>query len=909
MPTTPGTVAWHEMDAETALDRLGASPHGLTHEEASSRLGEYGPNEISVARGVSPWRILLHQFTSPLIYILLVAMIVTLAIGHHADAAVIAAVLVVNAVIGFIQEFRAENAMQALLEMVAPRAAVRRDGERREIEARGLVPGDIVLLESGDIVPADLRLIEESNLLVDEAILTGESVAVGKNAATLETGKGASLGDRLNMAFSGTAVASGRGRGVVVATGSRTQIGLIAGEMQATERALTPLQTRMKRFGNLVSVVILAVSVVVFFVGVSRGQSAGEMFLTAVAVAVSAIPEGLPVVMTVALAVGVRRMAKRNAIVRRLPAVETLGSCTVVLSDKTGTLTENRMTAQTLAAGGARYSFRGEGLDPAGEILGADGAQVDPEHNEPLRRALLAGVLNNEADLRRRDDGDGWRAIGDPTEVALLVAAGRAGLDRETLLDEHPRTHHVPFESDRQFSATINRGPDGRESVYVKGAPERVLEMCDRAIGAGGETPLDRESILEQADELARDGLRLLALAAGDTDEALDATRRGEPAGLSFLGLVGMIDPPRAEVRDAVRGCHRSGIRVIMCTGDHAATASAIAGRIGLEPDLEPGATPEVVTGAELARMDDDRLREVVARVRVFARMNPTQKLRIVGALRAIGEVVAVTGDGVNDAPALKAAHIGCAMGQTGTDVAKAASEMVLADDNFATIYAAVEEGRTAFSNIRKATNFLVAGAIGMVLAVLGAFVLGTPIPLLPAQILWVNVVTNGIQDVAMAFEPGERDQLERPPRSMREGVMSVYLIEQSVLVGMLFAVAAIGAYAWEIHQGMSGEYARTAATTMLVVFLALHIGSCRSEFRSIFRKSPLSNPVLLIGTLTALGVHVGSMYLGPTRALLRFEPLEARSWLTIIMFAPLVVVLVEAHKAVRGPGARRARR
>lgn len=925
------------------LEALGASAEGLSDEEAAQRLDRYGPNAIQSGGGTSRWKILLHQFTSPLIYVLLVAMVVTLVIGEYADAIVIAFVLGLNATIGFFQEYRAENAMQALLKMVSPKATVLRGGGRAELESKKLVPGDVVLLESGDLIPADVRIIEASQLRTDDSILTGESETVEKSPGATEGGKDTPLGDRRNMAYMGTAVASGRARAVVVATGAETQIGLIAGEMRTTERAQTPLQKRMHKFGNRVSVAIVLVCAVAFVVGLSQGVPASDMFLTAVAVAVAAIPEGLPIVMTVALAVCVRRMAKRNAIIRRLPAVETLGSCTVIMSDKTGTLTENRMTVQRVWAGGKRYEVSASGSQVAGEVreirnegdkeTRGDAVEFDADTmqrpEDPLCLAVLAGVLNNEAELKRRGPDDEPSVHGDPTEVALLVLGARAGVDQQAAKAAWRTDAEIPFESDRRFSARVVSLREGDRSLaLVKGAPERVLEMCETMrVGAGEDEPLDRDRVLEAASELAGEGLRVLALAAGLDKDAVHTTREGEPEALTFVGLVGMLDPPREEVIGAIRGCHGAGIRVLMCTGDHAKTASAIAEKIGL--DAGPGETatkktgkPRAVTGAELLDMSDKDLDDSLDEgVVVFARMSPEQKLRIVNRLRERGEVVAVTGDGVNDAPALKIAHIGCAMGITGTDVAKEASEMVLADDNFATIYAAVEEGRTAFSNIRKATDFLLSTSVGVVTAIMGAFILAAfgvyadylepevlPLLLLPAQILWLNVVTNGIQDVALAFEPGEEWQYKLPPRDPDEGLMSPLLVERTILVGLLLAGVALAMFTTEIQRGSDLAYAQGATLTAMVIFKMLHVGACRSDTLSIFQKNLFSNPVLFIGTSLSLAVHLGAMYFPPTQHLLGLQPLRSDTWLWIIIGAPSVLVLVELHKLVRArPGMRNA--
>ena len=883
---------------EDVFDRLETDRDGLSPDEAERRLEEDGPNTIAKGEVTSPLRIFLHQFTSPLIYVLLVAFVVTIAIDHYTDAIVIAAVLAINATIGFVQEYRAENAMAALASLVSPKARIMRDSTVREVDSAELVPGDVVRLESGDIVPADVRLVETADLQIDNAILTGESVPVSREIDPVPAD--APVADRRNMAYMGTSIVAGRGVGVVVETGSDTQIGIIAGEMRRTERAPTPLQIRMRRFGNVISLGILGAGLLVFLIGLSQGVDIGDIFLLAVAIAVSAIPEGLPVVMTVALAVSVRRMAGRNAIIRRLPAVETLGSCSVIVSDKTGTITENRMTVQRIWTANGSTEVTGTGLSTTGEFT-RDGEPVPVEGDSPLREAILAGVLANEASLTVDTDGN-VDPVGDPTETALLIVGRKAGLDRTEFLGSAPQVGQRPFESDRQYSASAHRFDDG-VTTYFKGAPERIVEMCDTVHTETGGEPLDREAILDGVERLAGEGLRVLGMARADGDQ----TDRDDLSGLTFLGFVGMIDPPREGVRDAVAACNRAGIRVLMVTGDHADTARAIAADVGVDAE-------QVLTGVEISDLSDAELSEQLSRASVLARISPTQKLRIVNRLQADGETVAVTGDGVNDAPALKAAHIGAAMGITGTDVAKEASEMVLTDDNFATIYAAVEEGRTVFSNIRKATSFLLATGIGLVLAILTGFMLAIggflprdelgmfPLLMLPAQALWLNVVNNGIQDVALAFEPGEEEQFSCPPYDPDAGLLSSVLVERTVLVGILLAIVAVAVFWWEITAGSTLAYAQTAALTMMVVSMAMFVGTCRSETRSILAKHPLSNPLLFVGTAVAVSIHVGAMHFGPTQFLLGLEPITLETWLRILVVAPSVIILAELHKLYRRP-------
>jgi Ca2+-transporting ATPase len=883
---------WWSLDAASVYARLGSRRSGLHTDDAAERLARFGPNRVRPPERALSLPIFIHQFKSPLIYILLVAMAISLALARWEDAIVITIVLVLNAVIGFVQEYRAENAIAALMRMISTRATVLRDGERTEIESAELVPGDVVLLESGDIVPADLRLVETTRLECDEAMLTGESLPAGKVAEAILVDATLPVAERRNMAFTGSAVTSGRGLGLVVATGARTQVGQIAEEIHETERVETPLQLRIARFGRWVGAAIVGLSAVAFGTGLLRGEPAAQMFLTAVAIAVAAIPEGLPVVMTIALAVSVRRMAHRNAIVRRLPAVETLGSCTVIATDKTGTLTENQMTVRALDIAGQHLRVTGGGLEPRGRIE-QDGEEVAIAEGSPLYLTLLAGALSNESDLLRHVDG-GYVGRGDPTEVALLVVAAKAGLNREALLQRYRQIDRVPFEPAQRFSASVHRErEEDPPIVFVKGAPERVVSMCECALLDAGDAAIDADEILRRAEVLAARGLRVLAMAAGWGEAAARSVHRQSPLGLKFLGLVGMLDPPRDDAATAVRACLRAGIDVKMVTGDHAATARAVAVMVGIaEPDAP------VLGGSELTALSDEGLREALREVKVFARVSPSDKLRIVRLLREEGHVVAVTGDGVNDAPALKSADVGVAMGRMGTDVAKEASEIVLTDDRFSTISAAVEEGRIAFSNIRKATVFLVSSGAGELLAILGSLVVGLPLPFLPAQILWLNVVTNGVEDVALAMEPGQPEEFQRPPRDPREGILTRLLIERILVVGLVMAAGTLTIF---LLEGGTDElrlgYAQVAALTTMVVFQVLHVGNCRSERRSAFSLSPFSNRFLFFGVGISLLLHIGAMYFPPSQHLLRLEPLEFATWVRIVAVASTVIVAVELHK------------
>jgi len=891
MTRESGTV-WHNLAGDEALAALDTEIEGLSHEEADVRREHYGPNTIESEKETSVWQILAHQIASPLVYVLLAAMVVTVAIQDFADTIVIGIVVVLNTVIGFIQEYRAENAIQALIRMSAPKATVRRDNREESVDSDSLVPGDIVLLETGDIVPADLRILDSVRLQVDESLLTGESVPSQKSTDPLE--KEVPLADRENMAFMGTAVTSGSATGVVVATGQQTQMGSIATDILSTSRAESPLQRRMRGFAKWITVIILGIAATAFGVGLALGEPLIDMFLTAVSLAVAAIPEGLPAVMTIALAVSVQRMAKRNAVLRRLPAVETLGSCTAILSDKTGTLTKNEMMVQKVWAGNIRYwvednSFSRENGNQESTSF------TEVEEGSPLQQVLVAGVLANEASLTY--DGDNAVSKGDPTEVALLAIGSKTGLIKDELLEEYSLMEQIPFDSKQRYSATIHSRND-KKLVFLKGAPEIVVEMCDSIALSDGSAKLDRELVLNEAERMAEESLRVLAMAKAESDEGADSVQQGKPSGFTFLGLQGMMDPPREDAVKAVASCHRAGIRVMMVTGDNPTTAAGIAQKVGISR-----AKPEVLTGSDLEKMSEPELQEALNRVRVFARVSPSQKLRLVDNLRKQGQIIAVTGDGVNDAPALKAAHIGTAMGKSGTDVAKEASEMVITDDNFATIYAAVEEGRTVFSNIRKATFFLISSAFSSVVVILASLAMRLPLPLLPAQILWLNVATNGVTDVALAFEPGEEEQYLRPPRDPTAGILSRLLIERSIIVALVMAAGGLGVFMWETGEGASLDYARVAALATLVTFGLFHVFNSRSIQRSAFRKNPLSNKFLFIATISSFAIHLGAMYFGPTQMLLRIQPLTLDTWLRLVPIGLSVLAVVEIHKLFRRPG------
>ncbi len=885
---------WHALTVEETAEALDVSTDdGLPPAEADARLEEHGPNELEAEETRGNLEILVSQFTSPLIYILLVAGVVTILIEEYTDAAVIAAVLVLNAVIGFFQERKADRSVHALMDLASPSSTVVRGGRTQEVDARRLVPGDVVLLESGTLVPADLRIVRANVLRIDESLLTGESNPTTKQVEPVDAELLAA--DRTDMAHMGSAVASGRGRGIVVATADDTQLGRIAESIREEKQPETPLQRRMHRFANIIAIAVLASTVLAFLLGISLGEPVDEMFLTAVALAVAVVPEGLPVAFTVAMALGVRRMAQRNVIIRSLPAVETLGSTVTIGSDKTGTLTQNRMTAVRVWTPNGWFALAG---DP--DIDEPTSPRPAAEHLDgvaPLAATMRTAVLTNESGVEVTTDDRGEPAFehrGDPTESALVEAAFRVGMAPDELRASVTLLADVPFESDLRYSFVVvdEDGP----VLRLKGAPERVLELCVAMATEDGTRDLDIEEAQAAATEMAEGGLRVLAMAQRRLEVAPEPDVPPEPSGLVLTGLVGMQDPPRPGVRESVTATRDAGIHVIMITGDHGATARAIARDIGITDTADA----EVITGSELEHLSDDELRERVRQVSVFARVAPEHKLRVVRALRDLGDVVAVTGDGVNDAPALKAADIGIAMGRDGTDVAREASDMVLTDDNFISITAAVEEGRVVFDNVRKVTYFLLSTGAAAIVAITYSIAAGLPLPYVPAALLWLNVVTNGLQDVALAFEPGEPDVLDRPPRPKDEGIVNAVLWERTLILGITMAAGSLWLFQWAIGAGLTGAQQRGAALTTLVVAMALHAGNARSERRSVFAMDPRTNPFLLLAVVFALAIHVAASYWAPTQAVLQIGPVTAAGWARILVVGVAVVAVSELHKAVR---------
>ena len=880
---------WYQSTVKETFEKLRASESGLSDSEIKERLLQFGPNKFIEEEKTSRLKILIHQFTSPLIYILLIAGVVTIFLKEYIDSGVIFAVVILNAIIGYIQEYKAEESVRALKKMVVPKAKVLREGKEKEINSEDLVPGDIVLLASGVRVPADLRLFKTIELRVEEAMLTGESLPAEKVTSPI---KEANLtpGDQKNMAFMGTIVVSGRAKGVVVETGHSTVLGQIATEVREVAVVKTPLQYKLMRFAKLIGILVIAFSALVFGLGVLLGGKASEMFMIAVATAVSAIPEGLPVAVTIVMAIGVARMARRNAVIRKLPAVETLGSTTVIGSDKTGTLTKNEMTVRVVYDGEKAYRISGIGYEPKGEIL-YQLEPVDIKASANLLMVFRIGMLCNESNIYE-EEGE-FKVDGDPTEGALIVSAMKAGLNLIEETRHYPQTAIIPFESEHGYMATLHRH-GGKKFIFVKGAPEKILDMCTEC---AVKDKIETKEILNKAHLFAREGMRVLAMAYKEAPHDIDEITHHDVEGnLVYVGLQGMIDPPRTDVMDAVKGCKKAGIKVVMITGDHAATASAIAKMLGISSE-ESG----VMTGKEIEAMSDDELFNKVKDISVFARVSPKHKLRIVEQLIRYGEVVAVTGDGVNDAPALRAAHIGIAMGKSGTDVAKEASDMVLADDNFASIFAAVEEGRVVYDNIKKVTLFLISCGFGELIAIIGTIVMGYPIPYIPAQILWLNLVTNGLQDVALAFEPAEKGVLNRPPRNPKEGILSSLMVQRTVLMGITLAAGTLFLFISNLNAGVPLERARTIALTTMVFFQFYQAFNCRSETQSVFRMSPISNPLLFISMIAAFLAQLSVIYVPAFQWVFRTVPITMNEWVQIFLVSTTIIFVVEMDKWIRG--------
>jgi len=887
---------WHQLHIDKVVGLLKTDlSAGLSAVEAGRRQKEFGPNRVTAHRGTPAWMKFLQQFNQPLVYILLLAVSVTAFLGEWADSSVIFGVVLINAVVGFLQETKAEKAIEALANMVATETTVRRDGGKLRVHSEQLVPGDVVLLQSGDRVPADLRLFHVRNLHADESALTGESLPVAKHPDPLALDT--ILADRKNLAYTGTLITSGQAEGVVWAIGDQTETGRIGRLIASAIELSTPLTKKIAQFGKLVLWVIMGLAAVTFALGVARGEKPVEMFMAAVALAVGAIPEGLPAAVTIVLAIGVSRMAKRQAIIRQLPAVETLGSTTVICSDKTGTLTENQMTVQKIFAGEKLYAVTGTGYEPKGDLQ-LDGAVVNVQEHPALAECLRAGVLCNESLLVCANGR--LKVVGDPTEAALLVAAEKGGLIHADTQRASPRVDMIPFESEHMFRATLHEANKGRV-IYKVGALERLLERCTDALGDRNTlVALDESAVHRAAETMAAQGLRVLALARRQVDarhHKLDHSHVA--AGLTFLGLQGMMDPPRAAAIAAVRRCQRAGIAVKMITGDHAVTARVIAQQVGLA-GTPPSTELAVLTGRDLEKISDTDLPAVAERTTVFARVAPEQKLRLVKALQSRGHVVAMTGDGVNDAPALKQADIGVAMGISGTDVAKGAAAMILTDDNFASIEAAVEEGRGVFDNLTKFIVWIIPTNLGEALMLLTAIVLGLPLPLLPLQLLWINL-TDTLLGLSLAFEPKERDVMSRPPRKPKQPLLTLPLIMRTGLVSLIMLGGGLGLFLWELRVEQVGlAAARTVAANSIVLVQTIYLFNCRSLNHSVFAIGLLTNRWTIVGSLAMLGAQLLFTYAPVMNKLFHSAPIKGESWLRIAAVAAVAFAAVELEKWIR---------
>ncbi len=919
---------WHQLEADTILSLLQSNQEqGLAQEEAEQRLVRFGPNVLTTKAGKSKLVRFLLQFHQPLIYILIVSGIITAFLQEWVDSGVIFGVVIANGIIGYIQEAKAESSLAALARTMIAEATVLRSGGKQRIDSTQLVPGDLVLLTAGDRVPADMRLLHCRDLQVAESALTGESVPVVKDIMSLS--EDTPLAERSNMAYASTMVTYGQARGIVIATGDQTEVGRISRLMSTAQDLATPLTRKIAEFSQVLLYAILFLAALTVGVGLLRGQPLFDLFMAAVALAVGAIPEGLPAAVTITLAIGVSRMAKRRAIIRKLPAVETLGSTTVICSDKTGTLTENQMTVQAIIAGQEEYTVSGSGYAPQGSIVLQDAPNqqassvLSGEYTAPiphcgftppgqgapaLQHCLLVAFLCNDSVLKEEEEG--WQIHGDPTEGALLTVATKAGYKMEVLLARYPRLDSIPFESQHQFMATLHdtimdetddAAPSTTRLIFIKGAVEQILAKCKNFQTADGAIALlDQERIHDDVARLAARGLRVLAFAVKKAGAAISLASEDVQGGFTFLGLMGMIDPPREEAVAAVRVCRQAGIRIKMITGDHPATAAAIAAQIGLKGEEGGTEQPVVLIGSELEKISDQDLVAAAANTDVFARATPEQKIRLVRALQAKGNVVAMTGDGVNDAPALKQADIGVAMGITGTDVSKEAADMVLTDDNFSSIEAAVEEGRGVFDNLTKFIVWTLPTNLGEGLVIMAAIFFGLTLPILPVQILWINMTTAGFLGLMLAFEPKEPGIMQRKPRDPDTPILTTELITRIILVGTLLLIGAFGLFQWELAQGASLDEARTVAVNVFIVMELFYLFNCRSLTKTIFQLGFFTNIWVFVGVAAMLLIQMVYTYVPVMNQLFHSTAIGLGSWMRIMLAGAIGFLIVEAEKKLR---------
>ncbi len=867
-------MKWHQKTTDEVCEELKTSTAGISSQESVERLCQYGPNELKEKKKRTPFMMFLDQFRDFMILVLIAAAIISGFIGELSDTIAIVVIVVLNAVVGFIQEYRAEKAMEALKKMAALTATVIRDGAPSTIASSELVPGDVVMLEAGRIVPADIRLTEAANLKAEEAALTGESMPVEKHPGALDDGM-LPLGDRKNMVFKGTIISYGRGTGIVVATGMDTELGKIAAMLQEEEEVQTPLQKRLAAFGKKLAIAVLAICAVVFGIGILRGEQIMLMLLTAISLAVAAIPEALPAVVTIALALGAKKLVKRNALIRKLPAVETLGSVTYICSDKTGTLTMNRMTVEEMFVDGK--TLKGPGAD------GAEVAAIPEKHS------LAALALSNDA-----QEDTGGNLIGDPTETALYSFAKKYGFDKKELEKISKRVAEIPFDSERKCMTTCHTWEDGFIS-FTKGATDVLIERSENILSSDGLKTVDKEELQAVNAAMAASGLRILCVAKKEWERLPeDISPDNMEKGLTILGLVGMMDPPREEAKDAVAMCKAAGIKPVMITGDHPLTAQTIAKRLGMLDDGH-GAS---MTGKELEQLSLEELEESVEHIRVYARVAPEQKLKIVKALQDKGQFVAMTGDGVNDAPALKRADIGVAMGITGTDVSKEAAHMILLDDNFATIVRAVREGRNIYDNIRKFLKYLLTTNSGEILTLFFAPLVGLPIPLLPIHLLWINLVTDGLPALALSVEPAEGDVMNRPPRHPRESIFAHGMGLHVVWVGLLMACIILFVQSWSIRAG--NMHWQTMVFTVLCLTQLGHVLAIRSERESLFKLGLLSNKYLLGAVLLTFALQMATIYVPSLNPIFKTAPLTIGELLLALAMSSIVFIAVEIEKSIK---------
>jgi P-type Ca2+ transporter type 2C len=885
------TIDWHCLSMTDSIEKLGSQLDGLSNKEANQRLQQFGSNELKDKQVTSPVMLFIRQFTSLLIIILIIAGIVSAVIGEGVEAIAIIIIVILAGVLGFLQEYRAGKAIESLRKMAAPYASVVRDRKEISIPARDIVPGDIIHLRTGDKIPADARLVEVMNLKIDEASLTGESESVEKIATPLPSGD-TSLGDRLNMIYMGTAVSYGRGKAIVTATGMSTEFGKIADLLQKTESRKTPLQVDLDKVGKVLGIFSIVIAAIISVFGIFRGYAVVEMFIWGIALAVAVIPEALPAVVTISLALGVRRMVKRRALIRNLAAVETLGATTIICSDKTGTLTQDEMTIRKIFTNGKLIDVSGVGYKPEGQFT-IDGVDIDPTNDRDLSNLLYAGVLCSDTDLRQ--NGNDWEVLGDPTEGGVIVAAMKAGIIRDEIMDLYPRINEIPFTSERKRMTTIHKSEKGIRA-FSKGAPEIVLNTCSYSYKEGKLVPLtdaERKEILNNGYRMGEDALRVLGfaeklLAFGDI---IDTRVEHD---MVFLGLVGMIDPPRLEVKHAITLCEQSGIKPVMITGDHKITAVAVARELGI---LKQGG---VITGTELEHISDEDLQQKVESINVYARIAPVHKMRIVTAFMNLGHVVAMTGDGVNDAPSLKKADIGVAMGITGTDVSKEAADMILTDDNFASIVAAIEEGRSIFENIRKYLIFLLSGNMATVFAMISALIFTLPLPLSAVQILFINFIMDGLIAIALGVEPPEPGIMRKKPRNVHEGILNPHVLWSIGSIGIWIALVTVCVFVWEISNGYPTQHAVTVFFATLILSRLFNGFNCRSMEDSIFKIGYFTNRPLVYSTVVVLLLTSAVIYISPLQKPFGTIFLSIREVSVVFFASSTVLIMAEIQKLLR---------